>query len=108
MSKTPGEWKPADATRRINDCARHADFRIALTMHAKEQMLARDLFVGDLLHLLKKGFVYDKAEPATREGFFKYAVEGTTPNSEGRTVKAIVIPGTGHEAKIVTVMWRDE
>lgn len=71
-------------------------------------MLKRELIMGDLRYLLKRGFVYDSAEPASLEGFFKYAVEGTTPNSEGRTVKAIVVPGLGHQLKIVTVMWRDE
>ena len=47
--------------------------------------------MGDLLHLLKQGFVYDEAVPATREGYFRYAVESTTPNSDGRAVRAITI-----------------
>lgn len=105
---TPGEWKPAEATARINACARHPNTALNLTRHAREQMAARDLIVGDLLHLLARGFVYDPPVPATREGFFKYAVEGTTPNSDGRTVKAIVIPNGELELKAVTVMWRDE
>jgi hypothetical protein len=79
-----------------------------LTLHAKEQMRARDLIMGDLLHLLKTGFVYDEPEEATRPGLFKYSIEGTTPNSDVRLVKAVVIPDGGQELKIVTVMWRDE
>lgn len=71
-------------------------------------MAERDLIMGDLLHLLKGGFVYDMPVPATRDGFFRYAVEGTTPNSQGRSVRAIVIPDGGRDLKIVTVMWRDE
>jgi hypothetical protein len=71
-------------------------------------MADRDLIVGDLMHLLKTGFVYEEPEPATRNGFFKYLIEGATPNSEGRTVRACVIPDGHREIKVVTVMWRDE
>lgn len=80
---------------------------MALTFHAKEQMLDRGLIMGDVLHLLKGGFVYDEPEAATR-GHFKYRVEGTTPNSDGRTVRVVVIPSGDCHIKIVTVMWRDE
>ena len=100
-------WRPADATIRINACAQDDGLALSLTRHAREQMDARDLLVGDLMHLLRRGFVYDLPEPATR-GYWKYKVEGTTPNSDGRTVAAIVIPAHGLELKIVTVMWRDE
>lgn len=100
-------WKPADATRRINAYARDDGLALSLTRHAREQMQARDLLVGDLMHLLKRGFIYDPPEPAAR-GCWKYKVEGTTPSSDGRTVAAIVIPAPGPELTIVTVMWRDE
>jgi hypothetical protein len=106
MTKPPCQWTPAEATRKINECAR-GDPTIALTFHAKEQMLNRDLIIGDVLHLLKWGFVYEDPEAATR-GHFKYRVEGTTPNSDGRTVRVIVIPSGDCHLKIVTVMWRDE
>ena len=70
-------------------------------------MADRDVIMADLLHLLKSGFVHDEPEPATRE-HFKYRIEGTTPNSDGRTLRAVVIPSGDCELKIVTVMWRDE
>jgi hypothetical protein len=79
-----------------------------LTKHAKEQMAERDLLVGDILHVLRNGFVLEEGTPATQEGFFRYAMECTTPNSDGRTVRVIVIPSTANAVKIVTVMWRDE
>lgn len=104
----PGEWKAADATLKINQCAARPDMVLSRTAHAKRQMDDRNLIVSDLLHLLKRGFVYDPPVRATREGFYKYAVEGTTPNSDGRTVRAIVIPDGRLELKVVTVMWRDE
>lgn len=71
-------------------------------------MAERDILMGDLLHLLKTGFVFDPPEPATREGYFKYVIEGKTPNSDARTVIAIVIPGPTSEMKVCSVMWRDE
>jgi len=104
----PGQWKPAVATKQINDCAKRDDFILSLTYHAKEQMLARDLIVGDVRHVLKTGFVYEEAVAATRQGFFKYRVEGTSPNSDGRTIRVVVIPSGGCAMKVVTVMWRDE
>jgi hypothetical protein len=108
MSGGPGPWTAANATRVINACAARADLQISRTVHARSQMADRDLIMSDLLHLLKRGFVYDEPVPASRAGFFRYAVEGTTPNSEGRSVRAIVIPDGVKELKIVTVMWRDE
>lgn len=108
MARAPGKWAVADATKRVNDAAKSRDLSITLTGHAKEQMLARDLIMGDVLHVLKSGFIYDDPEEATKPGFFKYRIEGTTPNSDGRTVRVVVIPSGGHELKIVTVMWRDE
>ncbi len=108
MASGPGKWSPAEATRRINECAKSPMLNVARTRHAKDQLLERDLIMGDLLHLLKTGFVYEEPVPATREGFFKYRIEGTTPNSGRRTVRAVVIPNGDCNLKIVTVMWRDE
>ena len=107
MKDPPTRWTPAEATRKINECARGDNLGLALTFHAKEQMLARDIIVGDVRHVLKRGFVYDEPEPATR-GYFKYCVEGVTPSSDGRTVRVVVIPSGDCELKIVSVMWRDE
>lgn len=79
-----------------------------LTNHAKEQMELRDLLVGDILHILRRGFVLEEGIPATQAGLFRYAMECTTPNSDGRTVRVVVIPSTANSVKVVTVMWRDE
>jgi hypothetical protein len=108
MPNGPGKWTPADATKRINGCARNSSLSLAYSRHATERLSERNLIMGDLLHLLKTGFVYEEPEPSTREGHFKYRIEGTTPNSDGRTLRAVVVPGTGCELKIVTIMWRDE
>ena len=106
-AKAPGQWIPAGATRRINACAAGHP-TLSYTGHAREQMLVRELLIGDVLHVLRRGFVYDAPVASTRDGFFKYRIEATTPNSDGRTVAVVVIPNGALDLKLVTVMWRDE
>lgn len=101
-------WPPSKATNELREFARQ-DFNLCLTGHAKEQMEQRGLYTGDIKHVLKHGFVYDDAEPATRPGHFKYRMECTSPNSGGRNVRVVVIPGKASlDLKVVTVMWVDE
>lgn len=71
-------------------------------------MEERDLTSLDILYVLQNGFVYKAAEPATRLGYWKYAMLGPTPNSNRREVKVIVIPSQAAAVKVVTVMWADE
>lgn len=101
-------WSPRKATEEIRKLARQ-EFSFCWTKHANDQMLARDLIVGDVVHVLRHGFVYDEAEPSTRQGFFKYSVESRSPNSGNRTVRVVVVPQRKPPTvKIVTVMWADE
>lgn len=108
MARPPGRWTPSQATDFINECARSDDLELDLTLQAETRIEERDLFTGDLLHLLSKGFVYDEPQASTRDGYFKYVIEGPTPNSNGRTVAAIVIPSGCTKIKITTLMWKDE
>jgi hypothetical protein len=78
------------------------------TEHATSRMLERDLIVGDVLHVLKHGFVFEPGEASTRPGLFKYRMQCITPNSNGRTVKLVLIPSPNCSVKVVTVMWADE
>jgi hypothetical protein len=72
-------------------------------------MLERELILGDVLYLLKHGFVFDPADPSTRPEYFKYKVECKTPNSVNRDVRVVAIPDwRTKEIKIITVMWKDE
>lgn len=71
-------------------------------------MKDRGLIQGDILHVLKVGFVYLPPEESTRAGYWKYKIEATTPNSGGRYVRVVVIPDGRDELTVVTVMWRDE
>ena len=104
----PKPWSQAKATTELRKLASR-DFNLCMTNHSKEQMLKRDLFTGDIKHILKYGFVYEDAKPATRRGFFKYKMECTTPNSGNRSVGIVVIPSViSVDIKVVTVMWIDE
>jgi Domain of unknown function (DUF4258) len=104
----PQPWSPADATDAIRSLVGDGRFTLALTSHARDQILARDLISSDVLHVLRHGFVYERPEPATRPGFYKYKVETTSP-AGSRVVRVIAIPCINPpEIKIVTVMWRDE
>jgi len=108
MKQGPGEWSKAEATRRINADAASHDLTLSLTLHAKDRMRERGLIMADVMHVLKRGFVHEAPEPASRDGYHKYCIETASPNSQGRTVRIVVIPGPGPSMKIVTVMWRDE
>ena len=103
----PEPWSPAVATQQIR---RKADEHLTLsyTRHAKCRLKQRDLVVGDVLHVLRYGTVHEVAEPASRGGLFKYRIECSTPNSNRRSVRLVVIPSPNSSTvKVVTVMWVD-
>lgn len=67
------------------------------------------MVMSDVLHVLKHGFIYEEGEEASRPGLYKYKMECTTPNSDNKTVRVVVIPSpSANEAKIVSVMWVDQ
>ena len=104
----PGQWSTGKATQIINACARSPTLNLSWVSHVKERLRERGLIMGDALHVLKFGFVLDTPLPATRPGFFKYLIEATSPNSEGRTVGVVVIADGSCDLKMITVMWKDE
>ena len=105
--RLPSSLSPAKATEAIRSKI-GPTLGVYWTRHAKDQMAARDLLMGDVLYVLKHGFAYEEAERATEIGLFKYQMESVTPNSGGRTVRVVVIPSMSCDVKIVTVMWKDE
>ena len=98
---------PAKATEYIRDKA-GPHLELHWTHHAGKQMRERGLIMGDVLHILKNGFVFEEGKPATQPGCFKYKMECNTPNSGGRKVRVVLIPSTSNALKVVTVMWKDE
>lgn len=98
---------PREATELLRRIGK-SDPSLSWTKHAKERLRERGLLIGDVLHVLKHGFVHEAGEAATQPGCFKYKMESNTPNSAGRIVRIIVIPSTANALKLVTVMWADE
>ena len=106
--KPPQPWKPADATDNIRKLAR-GDFDFVPADHWEERLEERNLLVGDVLYLLKNGFVYEPGVKSTRGHLYKYEMEYTTPNSNGRTLRVVLIPCAAENTiKIVTIMFADE
>jgi hypothetical protein len=105
----PEPWSPGQATERIRAIASGEEFSPSWKKHATDQLADRGLIMGDLLYLLRNGFVYEPPEEATRPPFWKYQIQCTTPNSKNRDVRAVVIPDWKRKGmKIVTIMWADE
>ena len=103
----PRPWSIAVATQKINETARSDRLDLSFKLHAIDQMRDRGLVMGDVLHVLKFGFVLNDPQPATQPGFFKYVVTAETPNGDGRKIGVVVIPDGQNQLKIITVMWRD-
>lgn len=101
-------WSPAQATERIRAIAR-GQFDLSYKLHARDQMELRELVVGDVLHVLRHGFVYDAPVEATRKPYWKYKMQCRTPNSNNREVRIVVIPDwKRRQVKVLTVMWANE
>jgi hypothetical protein len=102
-------WTPAQATERIRHIA-SGEFALSYKEgHAHDQMEERGLITGDILYLLRNGFVYDAPEEATRKPYWKYRMQCRTPNSNNREVRVVLIPDWKVRGiKLVTVMWADE
>lgn len=108
ISQRPQPWNPADATDSIRAIAR-GNFTLHRKRHSEQRLKDRGLFVSDLLYVLKNGFVFDEAIPSTREGYYKYCIEYSTPNTNQRSLRVVVIPCINPlSLKVVTIMWVDE
>ncbi len=102
-------WLAADATTIIRKISTDKCLGLHLKIHAKDQMSERGIIMSDILYILKNGFVYEDPLPATQNGFYRYAIESKSPNSESRSIRLIIIPEEAAcKLKLVTVMWVDE
>ena len=99
--KMAEKLSPRKATQQINELSK--------TVHAEERLTEREILSGDLLYLLRNGFIYDAPTQATQPNLWKYVIEGATPNSNSKTLCAAIIPDIekGH-IKIVTCYWKDK
>lgn len=72
-------------------------------------MSERSLVVSDLLFVLRNGFVYEEPEKSSLDGYYKYCVEGQSPNSGARFLRIVAIPDEQNsQLKVITIMWRDQ
>jgi hypothetical protein len=109
MAAEDQPWKPAVATKRINEIARNKQCDLAFTKHATERLTQRSLMIGDLRYVLKYGHVYEEPEGSTIAGLYRYKIENQSPNSGARFLRAVVVPdGKSRQIKVITIMWRDE
>jgi len=74
---------PAKATKEINKLASDPLCNLSKSPHAEDRLEERTILTGDLLYLLKNGFIYELAEASTRKDFWKYKIEGVTPTQTG-------------------------
>ena len=101
-------WTPAQATDRIRSIA-SGEHYLSYKRHALDQIAERGLIIGDVVYLLKNGFVYEAPEESTRKPYWKYRMQCRTPNSKNREVRVVVIPDWKKKGfKLLTVMWADE
>lgn len=102
-------WRPTDATYALREIGGHPALSLAYKVHATQRLAERGITTSDVLYLLRNGFVYDAAVPATTAGYFRYEIRGRTPNSGSREICAVVIPNANTmKIKVVTVFWVDE
>ena len=105
----PVPWNNTDATYALREMGKHPALSLAYKVHATQRLSERGIIVSDVLHLIRTGFVYEDAAPSKNSGYYKYKMEGLTPNSGGRKICAILIPNSdAMTIKVVTVFWVDE
>ncbi len=102
-------WNPRKATEEIRKVAKNERLDLCYTNHARDRLEERGIVTRDILYLLQNGFIHKEAKKTTRRNCFKYTIEGKTPNSNNRTLVAVVIPKRRSPfIKIITIMWKDK
>lgn len=103
------DWPKGQATDEIRAIARSDKLTISYKRHAVERIAERGIILGDVLFVLKNGFVHLEPMDSTRPNYKKYAMESRCPNGGNRTLRVVVIPEkTAFFLKIVSVIWVDE
>jgi hypothetical protein len=105
----PTVLTPARATDMIRDLAANDLTTWIQRVHFKDRLNERGLIIADVRNLMKTGYVYDDAEASSQDGFWKYKVEGKTPNSHNRSLVVVIIPDFDTKMiKFITIFWKDE
>lgn len=100
---------PSAVDALVKALAEDRDLSIWFSTHAQEQMRDRDIVVSDLMHLLKHGIVGQEAEIEGGLAEHGYPLDGMTPNSGRRFIRAIVtVDPAAKSIGVITMMWVDE
>ena len=102
------QWTHSEAENRIHRYAKHPDFDLEYSRHAKMRIERRGILISDLNHILKYGYIDGEPERTTPSGYYKCKICGKSPHSGSREICLVVVLAGGKPAvKIVTVMWKD-
>ena len=108
MADPKQPWKTSDATSIINRIAKNPLCEFSYTKHVRDRMSERNLIISDILYVLRTGYVYEEPEESSIDGFYKYQIEGQSPNSGARYLRVIAVPDPNEcQIKVITIMWRD-
>ena len=102
--RKPGQWRltPQTATQRIRERATNSA-NVLLTLHAQEQMAARDIIAPEVFRILREGTVRDS--PISEGDEWRAIMELRMPG--GRDAATVTVLAEGDRLRVVTVMWKD-
>ncbi len=102
--RKPRQWRltPEMATQRIRERASNSA-NVQLTLHAQEQMEARDIIAPEVFRILREGAVQD--DPVQEGDEWKATMELRMPG--GRDAATVTVLAAGDRLRVVTVMWKD-
>ena len=109
MAKSKKPFTATEATYTIREIAQNPSHTLLFTAHSDERLDERGIIMRDILMVLKYGFVHEPPKKATREGFWKCKIVGTSSNSGNRQLAIVAIPDKARKMlKLVTILWIDE
>jgi hypothetical protein len=102
--RKPRPWRltPQMATQRIRERAANSA-NVLLTLHAQEQMAARDIIAPEVFRILREGAV--RGSPVQEGDEWRAIMELRMPG--GRDAATVTVLAAGDRLRVVTVMWKD-
>lgn len=102
--RKPGRWR-LSAEMATQEIRRRAAIsaNVLLTLHAQEQMVARDIITNEVFRILREGQVLEP--PVLESEEWKAIMELRMPG--GRDAATVTVLTAVERLVVVTVMWRD-
>ncbi|MFZ0819854.1 MAG: DUF4258 domain-containing protein [Candidatus Acidiferrales bacterium] len=88
-----------DAAKLIRECVETG--RIRITQHFKQELMKEGLSIGDALHVIQHGGIYNEPEHDPSFQQWRYRIEGTEP--DGKYVGVIFAFETDEDGVLITV-----